>query len=362
MSLVQLDRVSKTFGAPGQPKVHAVNDVTLEIASGETVSLIGESGSGKSTLARLALALHQPDSGRINFAGCDLSRQSRRDLRRMRSQMTMVFQEPFESLNPRQRVGTTVAEPLVIHEPRLDRAERSRRVSEALEHVSLPESYADRYPHELSGGQQQRIGIARAIVTRPQFIVLDEPTSSLDLSVRAHILQLLANLRSELGLAYLFVSHDIHTVEYVADRVYVMYLGQVVETGTVAQVFRDPQHPYTQALLSASLSADPQVKRERVRLGGEIPSATNLPSGCFLHGRCPIGSDVCARERVPLSSAGPGHSVACLKAPAISGRLPSPGADGPDAALVAHGEAPSAAALSASASPQPDLSDQGDSR
>ena len=315
MSLVQLDRVTKTFGRPGHPTVHAVNEVTLEIKAGETVALIGESGSGKSTVARLALRLHEPDSGTIAFGGSDLSRYDKKALRGLRSQMTMVFQEPFESLNPRQRIGTTVAEPLVIHEPQLGKAECHRRVSEALEHVALPDSYADRYPHELSGGQQQRIGIARAIVTRPKFIVLDEPTSSLDLSVRAHILQLLAKLRSELDLAYLFVSHDIHTVEYVADRIYVMYLGQVVETGTVQQVFRAPQHPYTQALLSASLSADPQVKRERVMLGGEIPSATELPQGCFLHGRCPIGSPECAAERVHLRPVGHGHGVACIKAP-----------------------------------------------
>jgi oligopeptide/dipeptide ABC transporter ATP-binding protein len=315
MSLVRLDDVTKTFRRGGVA-VHAVNGVTLEIEAGETVALIGESGSGKSTIARLALRLHEPDSGTIEFDGKDLSHHPKKQLRALRSQMAMVFQEPFESLNPRQRIGTTVAEPLLIHERDLSSEQRRTRVREALEQVALPDAYYDRFPHELSGGQQQRVGIARAIVTRPKFIVLDEPTSSLDLSVRAQILQLLARLRAELGLSYLFVSHDIHTVEYVANRIYVMYLGQVVETGTVVDVFRDPQHPYTQALLSATLSSDPRVKRDRVMLGGEIPSASRLPSGCFLHGRCPIGTDECAAARVPLHTFAPGHRVACIKVPA----------------------------------------------
>ena len=182
----------------------------------------------------------------------------------MRAQMTIVFQEPYQSLNPRQRIGTTIAEPLVIHERRLSAAERRARVVDALSHVALNESFYDRYPHEISGGQQQRVGVARAIVTRPKFIVLDEPTSSLDLSVRAQILQLLADLQMELNLAYLFISHDIHTVRYISDRICVMYLGQIVETGPAEDVFRNPQHPYTQALLSSTLSADPRVKRDQV--------------------------------------------------------------------------------------------------
>jgi oligopeptide/dipeptide ABC transporter ATP-binding protein len=317
MSLVKLDGVTKTFGRPGGPLVHAVNDVSLTINAGETVALIGESGSGKSTLARLAIRLHDPDSGVIEFDGHDLAGYRKEAMRKLRSEMSMVFQEPFESLNPRQRIGRTVEEPLVIHEPKLSRSERRARVNDALEHVALPAAYFERFPHELSGGQQQRVGIARAIVTRPKFIVLDEPTSSLDLSVRAQILQLLARLRAELNLAYLFVSHDIHTVEYVADRIFVMYLGQVVETGAVTDVFEHPQHPYTQALLSATLSPDPRVKRERVMLGGEIPSATNLPPGCFLHGRCPIGTDECATQRVPLHRFTEDHLVACIKSPSI---------------------------------------------
>ena len=202
MPLVTLDGVRKTFQRAGDP-VHAVNGVSLEIDSGETVALIGESGSGKSTLARLALRLHEPDSGSVCFDGNDLRGLGRKQLRQLRSQMTIVFQEPAASLNPRQRVGSIIGEPLVIHERDLSAADRHARVAQALERVALPDAYAERYPHELSGGQQQRVGIARAIVTKPKFIVLDEPTSSLDLSVRAQILQLLADLRAELGLAYL---------------------------------------------------------------------------------------------------------------------------------------------------------------
>ena len=315
MPLVKLEDVYKKFQRPGGPVVNAVNGVSFEISSGETVALIGESGSGKSTIARLALRLYELDGGRVEFDGRDLTTLDRDELRHLRSKMTMVFQEPYESLNPRQRIGRTIEEPLVIHEKSLSPAERHARVVDALNHVALGEAFYDRFPHEISGGQQQRVGIARAIVTRPKFIVLDEPTSSLDLSVRAQILQLLHDLQQEFNLAYLFISHDIHTVEYVSDRICVMYLGQVVEVGPTSEVFSNPQHPYTQALLSSSLSADPRVKKERFLLGGEIPSATNLPPGCFLHGRCPIGDDGCAAGRVPLHAYNNTHEVACIKAP-----------------------------------------------
>ena len=315
MSLVRLHDVHKSFQRPGGPVVNAVNGVSFEISSGETLALIGESGSGKSTIARMALRLYELDAGTVEFDGRDLTGLDREELRHLRSQMTIVFQEPYESLNPRQRIGRTIEEPLVIHHPELSAADRQSRVVDALNHVTLGESFYDRFPHELSGGQQQRVGIARAIVTRPKFIVLDEPTSSLDLSVRAQILQLLNDLQQEFNLAYLFISHDIHTVEYVSDRICVMYLGQIVEVGPTAEVFANPQHPYTQALLSSSLSADPRVKKERFLLGGEIPSATNLPAGCFLHGRCPIGDDGCAAAPVPLHPFKGTHEVACIKVP-----------------------------------------------
>ena len=315
MSLVRLDNVYKSFQRAGGPVVNAVNGVSFEISPGETVALIGESGSGKSTIARLALRLYELNAGTVHFDERDLTTLSRDELRHLRSDMTIVFQEPYESLNPRQRIGRTVEEPLVIHEKELSAAERHARVVDALNHVALGENFYERYPHEISGGQQQRVGIARALVTRPRFIVLDEPTSSLDLSVRAQILQLLADLQDEFNLAYLFISHDIHTVEYVSDRICVMYLGQIVEVGPTAEVFANPQHPYTQALLSSSLSADPRVKKERFLLGGEIPNATNLPPGCFLHGRCPIGDDGCASAHVPLHAYTATHEVACIKVP-----------------------------------------------
>ena len=313
MPLVRLEDVYKQFQRPGGPVVNAVNGVSFEISPGETVALIGESGSGKSTIARLALRLYELNGGKVEFDGRDLTSLDREELRHLRSKMTIVFQEPYESLNPRQRIGRTIEEPLVIHEKNLSPAERHARVVDALNHVALGENFYDRYPHELSGGQQQRVGIARAIVTRPKFIVLDEPTSSLDLSVRAQILQLLHDLQQEYNLAYLFISHDIHTVEYVSDRICVMYLGQIVEVGPTEEVFANPQHPYTQALLSSSLSADPRVKKDRFLLGGEIPSASNLPPGCFLHGRCPIGDERCAAARVPLHSFNATHEVACIK-------------------------------------------------
>jgi peptide/nickel transport system ATP-binding protein/oligopeptide transport system ATP-binding protein len=279
------------------------------------VALIGESGSGKSTIARLALRLHKPDSGLIEFDGIDLATLSEPEVRRLRSKMTIVFQEPYESLNPRQTIGLTIEEPLVIHEGDLSKQERHARVIDALNHVALDESLHGRYPHELSGGQQQRVGIARAIVTRPKLIVLDEPTSSLDLSVRAQILQLLEDLQSELNLAYLFVSHDIHTVEYISSHICVMYLGQIVEEGPAEQIIGNPQHPYTRALLSSTLSVDPRVKKERLLLGGEIPSATTLPAGCFLSGRCPIEMPECSLEPVPLHAYAADHKVACIKVP-----------------------------------------------
>jgi oligopeptide/dipeptide ABC transporter ATP-binding protein len=329
---VRLDDLTRTFGRSSGPIVHAVNGVSLAVHSGETFALIGESGSGKSTVGRLALRLLEPDSGVVYFDDVDLAKLDRRALRRMRARMTIVFQEPYESLNPRQTIGKTIAEPLLIHAPGLTPLERQKRVLDTLDHVALNASLADRYPHELSGGQQQRVGIARAIVTRPQFIVLDEPTSSLDLSVRAQILELLADLQDEYNLAYLFITHDIHTVEYVSDRIAVIYLGQIVETGRTDAVFGDPRHPYTQALLSSTLSADPEVRKERFVLGGEIPSATNLPLGCFLYGRCPIGTPECASAPVPLHAYAMDHQVACIKVPWLSGSKTEQSPTGRDSA------------------------------
>ena len=311
MPIVELREVHKAFRRGSGPAVHAVNDVSLVVNRGETLAVIGESGSGKSTLGRLAVGLHQPDSGSVHFDGTNLSNIDQNSLRQLRRRMTVVFQEPAGSLNPMMTIGQIVEEPLEIHEPGLGREARRERAREVLEQVSLDSALYNRKPGRLSGGQQQRVGIARAVITRPHFVVLDEPTSSLDLSIQAGILQLLAKLREDLGLAYLYISHDLSSVDFFSDRVAVMYLGQVVEIGTKQDVLDHPRHPYTEALLSASLSTDPDVKLEQMRLTGEIPSAASLPEGCFFYSRCPYRSDPrCAEERPPLREVAPGHFVA----------------------------------------------------
>jgi peptide/nickel transport system ATP-binding protein/oligopeptide transport system ATP-binding protein len=318
MPLLEAKGVTKRFPTQGGRFVHAVNGVDLTVDEGETVGLIGESGSGKSTLGRLAIALARPDEGTITFAGRDLSQLSDRELRRMRSEFQIVFQEPFESLDPRLSVGATVAEPLAIFEPQLSRAERRRRVEEAFEEVTLGAHLLDRRPRDLSGGQQQRVGIARAIVTNPRLIVLDEPTSSLDLTVRAAILNLLDRLQKAHDLAYLFISHDIQTVRYFCQRTAVMYLGRIVELAPTAEVIEHPRHPYTQALLSATLSPDPAVRRQHYPLSGDIPSPVNLPPGCPLVGRCPLAVDACSDRPIPLRTVAPGHQVACIRADEVA--------------------------------------------
>ncbi len=316
MSLVRVEGLTKTFRRDNGEVVHAVNDVSFEIAAGETLALIGESGSGKSTIGRLLLRLMEADAGTIEVDGRDIRALDREQLRRMRATMQIVFQEPYESLNPRMRIGDIVGEPLAIHEPHLSRDERRERVAETLREVGLSPEYADRYPRALSGGQQQRVGIARAIATRPKLLVLDEPTSSLDLSVQAQILQLLHRLQEEHGMSYLYISHDLSTVTYVAHRVAVLYLGEMRELGTVAQVVDDPQDPYTRTLLGAFLSPDPGVDRDRRYVAqGEIPSPTRLPRGCFFYGRCPDRQPECANERLSLRELDPGHHTRCVRAP-----------------------------------------------
>ena len=322
MSLLSIDNATKTFRRGKGPIVHAVNGISLDIAEGETYGLIGESGSGKSTVGRLALGLLEADEGTIRFEGKLLSGLRREERRKLRSRMTVVFQEPYEALNPRMTVGSIVAEPVAIQGLEDSRRAVRARVVRALESVQLEPSLAGRHPRDLSGGQQQRVGIARAIITQPRFIVLDEPTSSLDVSVQAQILILLAELQAEYGLAYLFISHDIHTVEWISDRISIMYLGQIFETGPRERLFEDPQHPYTRALLSARLSSDPNVEIPRFLLGREIPSPTRLPPGCFLSGRCPIEIDECSQAPVPLEPVGADHEVACIRAGAASGHGP----------------------------------------
>lgn len=323
MALLELEGLSKQFRARGgKGIVRAVNNVTLSIDAGETVALIGESGSGKSTLGRLVLRLLEPDQGAVRFEGVDLTKLNVKEMREVRAHLQVVFQEPYESLNPRMSVGDIVSEPLLIHDRAMKPTERERRMHETLERVGLRPDSATRLPGQLSGGQQQRVGIARAIITNPGLIVLDEPTSSLDLSVRAQILTLLADLQRELGLAYLFISHDISTVEYVSQRIAVMYLGEILEAGPVTDVIKDPRHPYTRALLSSRLSTDPHESLPRLRLIGDIGSPTDVKEiGCVLAPRCPMVIEACRDQKIELKPFAPHHDVACIRAAETSDAL-----------------------------------------
>ena len=310
----------KHFPASGKT-VHAVNDVSFTINPAEIVGMVGESGSGKSTIGRLAVALLGPTSGSVAVDGADLAALKAAELRALRARMQIVFQDPWSALNPRMSVGRQIGEPLVLHTT-LSRSERRAKVAALADQVRLPTAFLSRTPSELSGGQLQRVCIARAIATDPALIVLDEPTSSLDLSVRAGILDLLAELRSELGVAMLFISHDLGTVKLVSDRIVVLYLGTVVEEGPAAAVFEDPAHPYTQALLSAHLPPDPKAKLARHVLEGEVPSPINLPKGCRFSSRCPLAIEACRSALPPLIPTGPdGRRAACIRIPEGANRL-----------------------------------------
>ena len=321
-SVLELSDVRHVFRRGGK-EVFAVNGVSLAVEQGETVAVIGESGSGKSTLGRIALGLITPTGGEARFDGTALSALSKADMRAARARLQVVFQEPYESLNPRIKVGDIVAEPLIIHQPGLSRAQRRERVVAMLERVGLTAEHADRLPRHLSGGQQQRIGIARAIITGPRLVVLDEPTSSLDVSVRARVLDLLRDLQREEGMSYLFISHDLATVGTISDRVAVMYLGQIVEQGPTAEVLGNPRHPYTKALLSATLSAVVGERQEHVPLRGEIPNPTREPQVCVLSGRCPIEVPECSSGPIAVRVVGDRHGVTCLRAERSDELLPT---------------------------------------
>ncbi|GII92701.1 ABC transporter ATP-binding protein [Sinosporangium siamense] len=293
--------------------VRAVDDVTFSIGKGEIVGLVGESGSGKSTVGRCVVMLSPPTAGSVVVDGVEISGLRRGGVRRLRTGFTMIFQDPATSLNPRMQVSDIVAEPLVIHRKGRP-GERDRRVRELLDLVGLPHMTAARFPHELSGGQRQRVSIARALIASPALVVADEPTSALDVSIQASILNLIKDLQRDLGFACLFISHDLAAVEYVADRVMVMYLGRVVETIDSAGLNERAAHPYTRALVSAAPVPDPDEQRSRTRitLSGDIPSPLAPPPGCHFHLRCPVAMDVC-RDRAPelLPGSGAGHTVAC---------------------------------------------------
>ncbi|HEY7521137.1 MAG TPA: oligopeptide/dipeptide ABC transporter ATP-binding protein [Methylomirabilota bacterium] len=290
--------------------IHAVDDVSFTIERGEVLGLVGESGCGKSTTGRLLLRLIEPSAGTIRFEGHDLTALDAARLWATRQRMQIVFQDPFASLNPRMRVGSIIAEPLAIY-GRADAAGRRRQVAELLEVVGLPSRFAERYPHELSGGQRQRIGIAAALAVQPSLIVADEPVSALDVSVQAQVLNLLMDLRRRFALTYLFISHDLHVVLHMADRVAVMYLGEIVEIGPRDALHRAPKHPYTQVLLSAVPVADPTLRRERIVPKGEVASPLAVPPGCRFHPRCPVAFDRCRVERPRLRTVAGGHQAAC---------------------------------------------------
>jgi oligopeptide/dipeptide ABC transporter ATP-binding protein len=291
--------------------VRAVDGVSFSVQKGETLGVVGESGCGKSTMGRSILRLIEPTSGAVRFEGKDVVRMNRAQMQAMRREMQMVFQDPYASLNPRFSIAQTLMEPMIIHNLHGSKAKRMERVKSLLERVGLDADYARRYPHEFSGGQRQRIGIARALAVDPKLIILDEPVAALDVSVQSQVLNLLEDLQEELGLTYIFVAHDLSVVRHISDRILVLYLGRMMELVESEELFTDPLHPYTQALLSAVPIPDPDAKRERIILQGDLPSPANPPSGCPFHTRCPVAKPVC-RERVPeWKEVKPNHYVAC---------------------------------------------------
>ena len=295
--------------------VKAVDHVSFNIYEGETLGLVGESGCGKTTTGRTILQLYKPTDGQVVFAGENLTEKNPKDMRKLRYRMQMIFQDPMASLNPRWTISTSISEPLQVHQ-NLGNAEKLERVEQLLELVQLNSYYVNRYPHEFSGGQLQRIGIARALATSPEFIICDEPISALDVSIQAQIVNLLEDLQGELGLTYLFIAHDLSMVRHICDRVAVMYLGIIAELADRDDLYNDPLHPYTQALLSAVPIPDPRVTRSRKRiiLEGDPPSPANPPSGCRFHPRCPLATDQCKQETPEFREVKPNHWVACWEA------------------------------------------------
>jgi oligopeptide transport system ATP-binding protein len=313
--LVRVRALVKHFPVAGSDDVvRAVDGVTFDIFKGETLGLVGESGCGKSTVGRCLLRLIEPTQGEISFEGKDVLALSGKALRDVRAEMQIIFQDPYASLNPRLRVRDIVSEPLVIHGTGT-KQERRERVAELLTKVGLDPDYMNRYPHEFSGGQRQRLGIARALALNPKLIVADEPVSALDVSVQAQVINLLEDLQSEFDLTYLFISHGLAVVEHISNRVAVMYLGRIVEVASAVELYANPLHPYTRALLSAIPVPDPTRKRERIVLTGDVPTPINPPSGCRFHTRCPEAIPECSQIDPDLREVAPGHTVACIRVP-----------------------------------------------
>ncbi|MFH2013243.1 MAG: dipeptide ABC transporter ATP-binding protein [Pseudomonadota bacterium] len=302
--------IKEGFFSRREAVLKAVNGVNLNIKRGEILGLVGESGCGKSTMGRLILKLEEPTEGKIYFDGEDITNSNGDRMRRLRREMQIIFQDPYSSLNPRKTVGKIVEEPFIIHGIG-DRKERKERVKYLLDLVGLRPEYIDRYPHEFSGGQRQRIGIARALSLNPKFIIADEPVSALDVSIQAQVINLLEKLQEEFNLTYLFIAHDLSVVEYVSDRVAVMYLGRIVELSDSHGLYNDPKHPYTEALLSAVPVPDPNLKKKRIILEGDPPSPITQPSGCYFHTRCRYMIEVCKEEYPDFKEVTPGHFVSC---------------------------------------------------
>ena len=322
---IEINNLVKHFPVEGSDDVvRAVDGVSFEIFAGETLGLVGESGCGKSTVGRCLLRLIEPTGGHVYFEGRDVLALSKKELREVRREMQIIFQDPYASLNPRMKIGDIVAEPLVIHNQG-SKSERRDRVAGLLRRVGLDPDYMNRYAHEFSGGQRQRIGVARTLALNPKLIVADEPVSALDVSVQAQVVNLLQELQEEFKLTYLFISHGLAVVEHISTRVAVMYLGRIVEIARAADLYAQPLHPYTQALLSAIPIPDPKQKRKRIILQGDVPTPINPPSGCRFRTRCPIAIEECAHVDPDLREVAPGHQVACIRVPGWAEAEPQKG-------------------------------------
>ncbi len=322
-ALMEVKNLSKTFPIKGGifsrevASVKAVTEVSLTIKKGETLGLVGESGCGKSTLGRCIIRLIDPTEGQVFFEGQDITKLKGETLRALRKRMQIIFQDPYASLNPRMNIGSIVGEPLLIHKIGVTKKERLDRVQELLELVGLRKEAVNRYPHEFSGGQRQRIGIARALAVNPELIVCDEPVSALDVSIQAQVINLLMDLQQKFGLTYLFIAHDLKVVEHISNRVAVMYLGRIVETAGADELYKNPQHPYTQALLSAIPVPVVGRKSNRIILQGDVPSPVDPPSGCHFNPRCPIAEEQCRKKDPLLKKTTPEHEARCLKVPPL---------------------------------------------